>query len=44
LHVDLPSGSSIDYVIDGQNRRVGKKVNGTLTQGFLYQNQLKPVA
>jgi RHS repeat-associated protein len=31
-------------VIDGQNRRIGKKVNGVLTQGFLYQDQLNPVA
>ena len=40
----LPGGVQIDYVVDGQNRRVGKKVNGTLVQGFLYQNQLNPVA
>jgi RHS repeat-associated protein len=31
-------------VVDGRNRRVGKKVNGTLVQGFLYQDQLNPVA
>ncbi len=42
--VSLPGGSTVEYVIDGQNRRIGKKVNGTLTQGFLYQNQLNPVA
>ena len=29
---------------DGLNRRVGKKVNGTLTEGFLYDGQLRPVA
>ncbi len=34
----------VEYLIDGQNRRIGKKVNGTLVQGFLYQNQLNPVA
>ena len=34
----------VEYVHDGQNRRIGKKVNGTLVQGFLYQNQLNPVA
>jgi len=39
-----PTGFTIEYVIDGQNRRIGKKVNGTLVQGFLYQNQLNPVA
>src|SRR5690606_1881517 len=32
------------YLIDGQNRRVGKKINGVLVQGFLYQDQLNPVA
>ncbi len=31
-------------MIDAQNRRIGKKVNGTLVQGFVYANQLKPVA
>ena len=31
-------------MIDGQNRRIGKKVNGTLVQGFLYKDQLNPVA
>ena len=36
--------TQIDYVIDGQNRRVGKKVSGTLTQGFLYDGQLRIVA
>ncbi len=43
-NVTLPAGTQIDYVIDGQNRRIGRKVNGTLTQGFLYQDQLAPVA
>ena len=43
-HVDLPGGGTLDYLVDGRNRRIGKKVNGTLTQGFLYQDQLKPAA
>ncbi|MGH8489795.1 MAG: RHS repeat protein, partial [Gammaproteobacteria bacterium] len=42
--VTLPSGTAIDYLIDGQNRRIGKKVDGALVQGFLYQDQLKPIA
>jgi RHS repeat-associated protein len=42
--VTLPNGTIIDYVIDGQNRRIGKKVDGTLVQGFLYQSQLRPIA
>ncbi len=40
----LPSGTRIDYVIDGQNRRIGRKVNGVLVQSWLYQNQLNLVA
>jgi len=43
-HVVMPDGITIDYVIDARNRRVGKKVNGTLVQGFLYGDQLNPVA
>lgn len=43
-HVTLPDGMEIDYVIDGQNRRVGKRVDGVLTQGFLYKDQFNPVA
>jgi RHS repeat-associated protein len=40
--VTLPTGTTITYSIDGQNRRIGKQVNGTLVQGFLYQDQLRP--
>jgi RHS repeat-associated protein len=43
-NVTLPDGTQIDYVIDGQNRRVGKQVNGVLTQGWLYADQLRIVA
>ena len=44
LSVTLPDGTQIDYIIDGENRRIGKQVNGTLVQGFLYEDQLNPVA
>ena len=44
IQVDLPDGRVITYVIDGQNRRIGKKVNGSLVQAWLYQDQLNPVA
>ena len=43
-HVTLPNGTNIDYVIDGQDRCVGKKVNGVLVEGFLYRSQLQPAA
>ncbi len=42
--VTLPNQNVIEYLIDGQNRRIGKKVNGNLTQGFLYQDSLHPSA
>ncbi len=42
--VALPTGTQLGYVIDGENRRIGKTVNGSLVQGFLYENQLEPVA
>ncbi len=42
--VTLPSGTKIEYVIDGRNRRIGKKLNGVLVQGFLYGDELRPVA
>jgi len=42
--VTLPDSTAIEYVTDGQNRRIGKKVGGALVQGFLYQDQLKPIA
>ena len=42
--VVLPGDVTIDYVIDGRNRRIGKKVNGVLTQAFLYRDQLNPIA
>lgn len=44
ISVILPNGTQIGYVIDGKNRRIGKKVNGSLVQGFLYQDRLKPIA
>jgi RHS repeat-associated protein len=44
LAVSLPSGKAITYVVDGRDRRVGKKVNGTLVQGFLYGGARRVVA
>jgi RHS repeat-associated protein len=38
-----PDGTLIEYVVDGMNRRVGKKVNGVLVQGFLYEGKLSPI-
>ncbi len=43
-HVALPNGTALDYVIDGQHRRIGKKRNGKLEQGFVYATERRPVA
>ncbi len=42
--VTLANGTAIDYLLDGRGRRVGKKVNGTLVQGLLYQDIRRPIA
>ncbi|WP_353538864.1 RHS repeat-associated core domain-containing protein [Colwellia sp. KU-HH00111] len=44
MQVTLPNGDAVDYIIDGLNCRIGKKVNGSVQQGFLYGDQLNPVA
>ncbi|MBK7717477.1 MAG: RHS repeat protein [Gemmatimonadetes bacterium] len=44
LKVVLPTGDSVEYLMDGQNRRVGRKLNGVVTHRWLYQNQLNPIA
>jgi RHS repeat-associated protein len=42
--IALAGGTLIEYIVDGQNRRVGKKVGGILVKGFLYQDRLNPLA
>jgi RHS repeat-associated protein len=42
--VTLPDGTRIEYLLDAQDRRVGKRVNGTLVQAFLYGDGLRPIA
>jgi RHS repeat-associated protein len=44
LGVTLPDGRAIDYLIDGENRRIGKRIDGVLQQGWLYQEGLLPIA
>lgn len=41
--VTLPNGTAITYLIDGRNRRLGKKVNASLVEGFLYSEDLRRV-
>lgn len=42
--VILPDATQITYLIDGLNRRVGKVVSGVLQKGWLYEDQLRPIA
>ncbi len=42
--VTLPNGDEIEYLVDGQGRRVGKTVNGVFERGWLWRGQLQPVA
>lgn len=44
LRVVLPDNRKIEYLVDGRNRRIGKKINGLKVQGFLYQSSLRPAA
>jgi RHS repeat-associated protein len=42
--VRLPDGTIIEYLIDGSGRRVGRKVNGSVTQKWLYSSDLRIIA
>jgi RHS repeat-associated protein len=39
LHVALPAGGPIDYLVDGLGRRVGKSINSVRTTGWLYDER-----
>lgn len=42
--VTLPSSTVIEYLLDGKNRRVGRKVSGSLQKQFVWFDQLRPAA
>ncbi|MDP1917095.1 MAG: RHS repeat-associated core domain-containing protein [Myxococcales bacterium] len=44
LSATLPDSTRLEYLIDSRGRRVGKKRNGTLEKGWLYDGQLRIVA
>jgi RHS repeat-associated protein len=44
LGATLPDGTAITYLVDGENQRIGKRVNGVLVQRFLYESNLRPTA
>lgn len=42
--MSLPDGNQITYIYDGQGRRVGRLLNGTLTTGHVYQSETQSIA
>ncbi|ABK19729.1 NHL repeat containing protein [Syntrophobacter fumaroxidans MPOB] len=44
LSVTLPDGKRIEYVNDPLGRRIAKKVNGTITQKYLWQGRTRLLA
>jgi RHS repeat-associated protein len=44
VNVRFANGDLIEYLVDGQNRRVGKKLNGQIVKRWIYSGQLSPIA
>jgi len=44
MSVQFPNGDNIEYLIDGLNRRIGKKINGVIVKRWIYSGQLSPIA
>jgi RHS repeat-associated protein len=44
ITVTQPTGTVITYTVDGRGRRVRKSIDGTPVQGWLYADQLRPIA
>jgi RHS repeat-associated protein len=44
LSVTPSAGPVIEYIVDGEGRRIGKRVGGSLAQGLLWQSDLAPAA
>jgi RHS repeat-associated protein len=42
--VELPGGTVVDYVVDGQNQRIVRTINGIVTHKYLWQGPLAPAA
>ncbi|XXS92590.1 RHS repeat-associated core domain-containing protein [Sorangium sp. So ce362] len=42
--VELPNGTLLDDLVDGEGHRIWKQRNGVKVQGFLYRSALQPAA
>jgi RHS repeat-associated protein len=43
-YAELPDGTEIDYLVDGEGHRIWKQRNGVNVQGFLYRSDLQVAA
>src|SRR5690606_25584425 len=41
---NIGTGDNIDYIVDGLGRRIGRHKTNALTHGWIYQDQLNPIA
>jgi RHS repeat-associated protein len=44
MNIRLPNGDLIEYMIDAQNHRIGKKINGNVIKRWAYVGGLLPIA
>jgi RHS repeat-associated protein len=44
LSAALPGGNTVSYLVDGENRRLARELNGMTTSEYLYKNALNVVA
>lgn len=38
------NGTKVDYLVDGMDRRVRRRLNNTFNAAFIYQDKIRPVA
>ena len=43
-HVSLPTGKTIEYVLDAAGRRIAKKIDGVVLVQWLYRDSRRPIA
>jgi RHS repeat-associated protein len=44
VSVALPTGTVVEYLSDGNNRRVQRKIDGVVTASWIYRDRLRPLA
>jgi RHS repeat-associated protein len=44
VRIVMPNRDVVEYLIDGENRRIARKLNGAIVSRYLYSNDILPVA